>query len=88
MKPDSDNPPRVRPGYWFLPRQFGMGATPATWQGWATIVSFVVLVICVDRSIDDPADKACTALLLGVPFIVLVWLKTDGGWGWHWPWRF
>ena len=28
--------------YWFKPRRYGHGATPSTWQGWATIAAFAV----------------------------------------------
>jgi hypothetical protein len=31
-------------GAWFRPKRFGWGFTPATWQGWAVIVVFAVVL--------------------------------------------
>jgi hypothetical protein len=38
-------PPRLRPGCWFRPKRFGLGAVPASWQGW--LLTLVVLVCAV-----------------------------------------
>ncbi|MEO6077980.1 MAG: hypothetical protein ABIP54_04290 [Candidatus Andersenbacteria bacterium] len=36
-----DNPE----GYWFKARLFGYGWMPATWQGWVTMLIFLILVL-------------------------------------------
>ena len=33
-------------GYWFKRKIYGWGWTPVKWQGWVTILVFVVLMIC------------------------------------------
>lgn len=35
-----DNPER----YWFKAKLYGWGWTPATWQGWMTIIIFAILI--------------------------------------------
>jgi len=30
--------------YWFRPKRYGYGATPVTWEGWALVAGFVVIV--------------------------------------------
>ncbi len=31
--------------YWFKRRRYGYGWTPVTWQGWTTLVVFVIVLI-------------------------------------------
>lgn len=76
----------VRPGYWFAPKLFGIGATPVTWQGWTTILAYVAVVLALGASFEGP-DMIVAVIALTLPFLVLVWMKTDGGWRWHWGWR-
>jgi hypothetical protein len=81
--------------YWFKPKRYGYGATPATWQGWvATIVASlaiaainVSLVLTVRHHWD--LDWTLTALLgldvLAVVFLIVVTRrKTEGEWRWRW----
>ncbi len=75
---------QVRDGYWFKPKAFGYGATPATWQGWLLVAAFVLLVGVVAR-LALPEHPQFLALLAPV-VIALVWLswvKTDGEWRWR-----
>ena len=75
---------RVRDGYWFAPKMFGLGATPVTWQGWALLVGFVAAVLAVVASpIGDVAKGIVVAVLIAT-LIYISWRKTDGGWGWRW----
>ena len=78
------------PRYWFRQRTFGYGATPNTWQGRAvSIVSGALLFVVVLRgpSIQDNIWRAlwmilgCAAVL--VPFTLLAYIKTEGGWRWR-----
>lgn len=32
-------------GKWFVPKIFGLGWRPITWQGWLVILIFVVLIV-------------------------------------------
>ncbi|OYY71573.1 hypothetical protein [Sphingomonas sp. 28-63-12] len=78
---------KVRPGYWFAPKMFGLGATPVTWQGWALVAGFLAAVLGLARWVADDATKIAAIFAITLPFVVVVWLKTDGGWRWHWGWR-
>ena len=33
--------------YWFKPKVFGYGATPATWEGWAITAGYCVVIAIV-----------------------------------------
>jgi hypothetical protein len=32
---------------WFGPKRVGYGIRPQTWQGWAVVLAFVVLIVAV-----------------------------------------
>lgn len=77
----------VRPGYWFAPKLFGWGATPVTWQGWAATILYSAVVIALAAWLDNsPAGIAAIGAVTLV-FLIIAWVKTDGGWRWHWGWR-
>jgi len=78
-------------GYWFKPRRYGYGATPSTWQGWATIAAFIV--VCVLGALAlfawAPLPWNIIAFLAFMVLAVLVLIsivrgKTDGAWDWRW----
>ena len=77
--------------YWFRPKRYGYGATPTTWQGWAVIAAFVLIVVTsTARLAVSGADSrwfwiaaAIDAVAL-VAFVALVRRKTDGEWRWRW----
>jgi hypothetical protein len=76
---------RPRPGYWFRPKLYGLGAVPVTWQGWAATLLFLAIA----WAIGDLAQHRSSAwMVLLVPavlgFLWLCWVKTDGGWHWRW----
>ncbi|RYY28272.1 MAG: hypothetical protein EOP62_03480 [Sphingomonadales bacterium] len=79
------SPASVRPGYWFAPKTFGWGATPATWQGWAATLGFVVIAAMIGY-LAEHRSPVWLALLVPVvvAFIALCWAKTDGGWAFRW----
>jgi 4-hydroxybenzoate polyprenyltransferase len=76
---------RIRPGYWFRPKAFGYGATPATWQGWLVTLGYVVLAALIGNRATHGHPLF---LWLLVPLtIALVWVcytRTDGDWRWRW----
>ncbi|UZK65776.1 hypothetical protein [Sphingomonas sp. M1-B02] len=76
---------RVRPGYWFVPKAFGWGATPATWQGWVATLLMVVAAALIANLAEHRGAVylwLLAPLLLG--FLWLLWSKTDGDWQWRW----
>jgi hypothetical protein len=73
----------IRPGYWFRPKRVGFGATPATWQGWVSLLCFIMIVGVVARAGLAPVVKLGILLPLAAGFTLLSWRKTDGGWKWR-----
>ena len=79
--------------YWFKPRRYGYGATPATWEGWAVTLatsgavlgSIVAMEMLADRS-DFSAwmiwALVITAITAG--FVCTARNRTDGEWRWRW----
>ncbi|CAN5417514.1 hypothetical protein BH09PSE4_BH09PSE4_23690 [soil metagenome] len=57
---------------------------PVTWQGFALVLGFVLLLLADMRFVEPVAAKTIVAVTLLVSFVVLTWRKTDGGWRWHW----
>jgi len=58
-----DNPQ----GYWFKNKIYGWGWTPAKWQGWATILIFVVLLVLNFLRIDFTSHSTSDTVR---PFII------------------
>ena len=83
--------------YWFKPKSYRYGATPANWKGWVATLAFLGLVFAVpfliaasqQSSGSAPSGWAIGVWMSTVPVLVagFVWLaraKTDGQWGWRW----
>ncbi len=80
--------------YWFKPREYGYGATPVSWQGWAiTIATMVVVVMSsiVVPALANGAAWALSAIVIDVVAIAVLIIvsrrKTDGEWRWRWGQR-
>lgn len=43
---------RIR-NYWFKRRRYGYGWTPVTWQGWLTVILFLVIVLSESAVLRD-----------------------------------
>jgi hypothetical protein len=74
----------VRDGYWFVPKLFGIGATPVTWQGWALTLGFCAALLLDIRLLPGNLSKIIIGLALITAFTVIASRKTDGGWRWRW----
>ena len=74
---------KVREGYWFVPKRFGYGAVPVTWQGWAVTLAFAAGVMLAVRLLPMVAEKIIVALALIVALTVISVAKTDGEWRWR-----
>lgn len=60
-----DNPE----GYWFKRKLYGWGWTPATWQGWVTLVAFLAVFFWIFVpfiSNPEPTDSAVFWFLIKV----------------------
>jgi hypothetical protein len=78
--------------YWFKPKQYGHGATPVTWQGWAVVVAGVVVIVLAALLIPAHNARSASAWItffaIEAVIIAIVWIvsrgKTDGEWRWRW----
>ena len=77
-------PPHRDEDYWFVPKLFGFGATPVTWQGWALMLGTALLVGLDLALVDSQLVKAVIALAVIVAMIAISAHKTAGGWRWRW----
>jgi len=70
---------------WFGHKRFGAGFNPKTWEGWLSLLLFVVVVpgglkLILDRGAGLPIPGLIgTAWVVAatVAFLVLVWIKRD-----------
>ncbi|MFZ0422241.1 MAG: hypothetical protein WAL80_05125 [Xanthobacteraceae bacterium] len=76
--------------YWFKPREYGYGATPVTWEGWAvTVVTMFIVVLAsmLAPVLGQGRAGGFKALVIDVlaitAFIMISRMKTDGEWRWR-----
>jgi hypothetical protein len=71
---------------WFAPKRYGYGTgLPISWQGWAVMISFVVLVIGIGLLFKDrPAALIAAIIPPTVALIIICARTTRGGWRWRW----
>lgn len=70
---------------WFVPKRYGFGAVPASWQGWALTIGFVVICIAVARHFAQrPLVLVAVLVPFAVTFVVICARTTTGGWRWRW----
>ena len=56
---------------WFGRRKYtGWGLTPKTWQGWAYVLGFIVLILLTRRLISSEEIRAWATGILVVLFLV------------------
>lgn len=83
--------------YWFKPKTYGYGATPANWMGWVATLVFLALFLSVTwllimapalaRSGPTPLDLLVWLVLqimLIASFVIVCHARTEGGWKWRW----
>ena len=70
--------------YWFVPRQYGFGATPVTWQGWALYATAVAIIILDTKLVETGLTQQTIAIATLVLTIAISAHKTRGGWRWRW----
>ncbi|MBY8828165.1 hypothetical protein [Hephaestia mangrovi] len=80
------SPPRDEDD-WFVPKLFGIGATPATWQGWALTLGTIGLVVLDMRFVEPRLTRLIVAAGLILALTAISWHKTAGGWRWRWGTR-
>ena len=72
-------------GAWFVPKRYGWGANPVTWQGWAITVAFIALALWVIIYFAGRPDIEIAILVPAtIALLVVTAKKTRGGWRWRW----
>ena len=77
--------------YWFRPKQRGIGAgVPLNWKGWALFAAYIGAILSVPSIYEASLGYPGTPLLrilgvvaISVPFLIVAWKKTQGGWRWR-----
>jgi len=72
--------------YWFRPKRYGWGASPANWKGWLATGIFLVLILAVNLALagEPPLFQVGAFAVLLALFVWIVWNKTEGDWRWRW----
>jgi hypothetical protein len=77
--------------YWFVAKTYGWGWTPATWQGWAVLVVFLVAIVLNFFRIDGFSHSVSDLLINFVPqtlllilILVAICWKTGEKPSWQW----
>ena len=76
---------KIRDGYWFAPKLYGIGATPVRWQGWALFALFLAAALGVVWLGKHYGPGMLTLLIPVIAaFTLAAHAKTDGVWKWRW----
>jgi hypothetical protein len=78
--------------YWFRPKRYGYGATPVTWEGWALVAGFVVIVAGSRFLLlgGEMPGLTRTAIWWGIVVLAVAAMvmvsksRTAGAWRWRW----
>ncbi|MCC8405758.1 hypothetical protein LJ655_28540 [Paraburkholderia sp. MMS20-SJTN17] len=73
--------------YWFPAKRYGWGwGLPVRWQGWATLLAYVLLlgaVVFRFQPAGHPLTFAFLVVLLTIAFVIVCWLKGEPP-RWRW----
>ncbi len=75
-----DNPQH----YWFKRKLYGWGWTPVRWQGWVTILVYVLLVIPFSLKFGEKPRFFFVVLFILTIFLLLVCYKKGEKPRWQW----
>jgi len=69
---------------WFRVKRYGYGAgLPCSWEGWAVLAGFFLIVFGGLALRLPPAGYLTTVLAAVAVFGVICWRKSDGPWKWR-----
>ena len=78
-------------GYWFKRKLYGWGWTPVRWQGWLTLLIYIIFIVLIFSRIDENSHSASDTLInFALPFIILstiliyICYKTGESPKWQW----
>jgi hypothetical protein len=76
---------------WFVPKSYGYGAVPSSWQGWAMVLAFAAVIavlafLCLGSG--EPTAGGIALFIGGtlaavVVLVVVAKAKTEGEWRWR-----
>ncbi len=78
--------------YWFKPKRYGLGATPANWKGWFATFGFIAIAYAFlaglvayrsELTVGAVIAWAAGFVAIEFAFIWIAWKKTDGAWRWR-----
>jgi len=82
--------------HWFIPKRYGYGLEPVTWQGWLMTLVFIAIVMgaaVVDFPVkDEPTPRQVGRFLIDLflltsLFLIISLPKTKGTMRWRWGQR-
>ena len=56
---------------WFKRKAYGWGWTPATWQGWAILVVYAILIVLFALTIDNTSSMSEVMFTFLLPTVLL-----------------
>ena len=76
---------------WFEPKTYGYGWTPITWQGWALVLGYILVLVLLfldtykkSQSIGDILYYFITPFLVGTGLLIFICYKKGGPAKWQW----
>ena len=71
---------------WFRPKRYGYGSgLPISWQGWALLIGYIVLVVATGFLIPRTVVGYISIVtILTAALVVIAARTTRGGWRWRW----
>ena len=70
---------------WFVPKKYGIGGRPNSWQGWLLTAMFCLIIVAASQFLDRSPWASISAIVTAtIIFILIVINNTRGGWRWRW----
>ena len=62
---------------WFKRKSYGWGWTPATWQGWASTLLYVLLLVAFGLTLDQtsPPNEIVFTFVLPIVLLTIVFIR-------------
>lgn len=76
---------------WFRAKKYGWGWTPATWQGWFSVIVYVAVIVRFAFILNEREHSGSDFLMnfvlfAAIPTLLLTWLCHEKGEKPHWSW--
>ncbi len=69
--------------YWFKSKMYGLGWTPATWQGWVVVLLFVSLLLVISEYAPSQGAAIIGLLITVFSLLVICFIKGEKlSWRW------